>query len=167
ALVSECMMESAFFRVTEEYAKNGRYAPYIGRTFIQITWKNNYTSFGKWCKSQGLVSDENYFVNNPKRLADHKWAAIGGVWYFTKVLFSGHTLTYYSNNILQVGRAVNMGSPFSKYTPSGQKSRAAAYDIVRKLSPSIIPEVITPQPVEVKEFVIAAGTKIHFWNKDK
>jgi hypothetical protein len=166
ALVSECMMESAYFRTTEEYAKNGRYAPYIGRSFIQITWKANYASFGKWCKSQGLISDPDYFVKNPKRLADHKWAAIGGVWYFTKVPFHGHPLTFYASNILQVGRAVNMGDPSSRHTPSGQESRTAAYDVVRKLGPSITPEETKPA-VEVKELIMAAGTKVHFWNKDK
>ena len=40
--------ESGYFRTTEEYAKNGPYAPYIGRTFIQVTWKSNYAAmFGR------------------------------------------------------------------------------------------------------------------------
>ena len=40
--------ESDGFNATEEYAKNGRYAPYIGRTWIQITWRDNYAAFGQW-----------------------------------------------------------------------------------------------------------------------
>lgn len=40
ALVSSCMMESAYFRTTEEYAKDGRYAPFIGRGFMQLTWRS-------------------------------------------------------------------------------------------------------------------------------
>jgi predicted chitinase len=166
ALVSECMMESASFRTTEEYSKNGRYAPYIGRTFIQITWKNNYASFGKWCKSQGLISDPDYFVKNPKQLADLKWAAIGGVWYFTKVMFHGHPLVYYSNDILQVARAVNMGDPYSSNTPAGMSARRAAYQTFKNLGPSIIPDGIIEN--EAKEFIMAAAKTVYkYTSKDQ
>lgn len=75
--------ESDGFNATEEYAKNGRYAPYIGRTWIQITWQSNYAAFGKWCVEQGLLDDPNFFVNNPSALADPKWASIGPAWYWT------------------------------------------------------------------------------------
>lgn len=75
--------ESGGFIYTEEIAKNGRYAPYIGRTWIQITWESNYASFGKWAAAQGLVDDADYFVNTPTALADLKWAGIGAAWYWT------------------------------------------------------------------------------------
>jgi predicted chitinase len=75
--------ESGGFVYTEEIAKNGRYAPYIGRTWIQITWESNYAAFGQWAADQGLIDDPNYFVNNPAALADAKWAAIGPAWYWT------------------------------------------------------------------------------------
>lgn len=52
ALVSECLMESAYFRTTVEYANTGPYQPFRGRTFIQLTWKSNYAAFGAWCLSQ-------------------------------------------------------------------------------------------------------------------
>ena len=75
--------ESDNFNATEEYAKNGSYAPYIGRTWIQITWQSNYADFGKWCAARGLIDDPNFFVANPQALADPKWAAIGPAWYWT------------------------------------------------------------------------------------
>jgi predicted chitinase len=75
--------ESGGFVYTEEIAKNGRYAPYIGRTWIQITWQSNYHDFGQWCAGKGLVDDPNFFVNNYAALADPKWAAIGPAWYWT------------------------------------------------------------------------------------
>jgi len=143
ALVSECMMESAYFRTTQEYASTGAYQPYRGRTFIQITWKDNYSAFGKWCKSVGLVDDLDYFVKNPTKLADLKWAALGGVWYFTKKMFSGKPLTAYADSSLQVGRAVNMGNPFSKNTPNGQKARDDAYRAVVK---ALTADPPTPTP---------------------
>jgi hypothetical protein len=151
ALVSECMMESAYFRTTEEYAKHGRYAPYIGRTFIQITWKDNYAAFGAWCHDKGLVPHASYFVDEPTRLAAPRWAALGGVWYFTQVRFAGKPLTAYAHDILAVGRAVNLGSPNSGHTPSGQRARAAAYRVVKALGPSIIPirEHSTGRPLDM------------------
>lgn len=78
--------ESDNFHATEEYAKNGRYAPYIGRTWIQITWRDNYAAFGQWCMDHGLLDDPAYadrFVDNPKELADQRWAGIGPAWYWT------------------------------------------------------------------------------------
>jgi predicted chitinase len=75
--------ESGGFVYTEEIAKNGRYAPYIGRTWIQITWQSNYAAFAAWCVQRGLLTDPDYFVNNPTALADLKWAGIGAAWYWT------------------------------------------------------------------------------------
>jgi predicted chitinase len=77
--------ESGSLRYTQEIAPapNAAYKPYIGRTFIQITWKYNYAAFGSWCQSKGLVSNPNVFVNNPSSLADIKWAWWGAVWYWT------------------------------------------------------------------------------------
>ncbi|MGV0042000.1 M15 family metallopeptidase [Mycobacterium colombiense] len=75
--------ESDGFNATEEYDKSGSYAPYIGRTWIQITWESNYAAFGKWAAAQGLIDDPDYFVGNPAALADMKWAAVGPAWYWT------------------------------------------------------------------------------------
>lgn len=75
--------ESGGFVYTEEINKVGAYAPYIGRTWIQITWQSNYAAFGAWCVSQGLIDDANQFVNNPQSLADPQWAGIGPAWYWT------------------------------------------------------------------------------------
>lgn len=74
--------ESDGFNTTQEYGTGQRYAPYIGRTWIQITWQANYALFGQWAADQGLIDDPNYFVNNPAALADLKWAGIGAAWYW-------------------------------------------------------------------------------------
>jgi hypothetical protein len=146
ALLSTCMMESAYFRTTEEYAKDGPYAPFIGRTFGQLTWKTNYELFGTWCFKYGMVPTPDYFVIDPTRLADLKWAALGGVWYFTQVMFQGKPLTAYSGNVDQVAKAVNMGNPYSVYIPNGIDARRAAYKVVLTLGDIIIPKA----PVVVK-----------------
>ncbi|QRY51721.1 M15 family metallopeptidase [Mycolicibacterium septicum] len=76
--------ESVSFYYTEEIAKNGRYAPYIGRTWIQITWDYNYRAFSEWCFDRGLVPTRDYFVVNYQRLADLEWAGLGASWYWTE-----------------------------------------------------------------------------------
>ena len=76
--------ESASFQYTEEIDKNGRYAPYIGRTWIQITWDYNYREFSGWAFAFGLVPTRDYFVVNYRELADLKWAGIGAAWYWTE-----------------------------------------------------------------------------------
>ncbi len=75
--------ESDNFNATEEYAKNGRYAPYIGRTWIQITWDYNYRAFGKWACERGIVPYADYFVDYPTDLASMEYAGVGPAWYWT------------------------------------------------------------------------------------
>lgn len=74
--------ESAF-KYTEEIDKSGSYAPYIGRTWIQITWESNYRSFSRWAFENGLVDSPDFFVKDYKALADLRWAGIGPAWYWT------------------------------------------------------------------------------------
>ncbi len=80
--LAQCGHESDGFNTTVEYGTGQRYAPYIGRTWIQITWQANYAAFGRWASEQGLIDDANYFVDNPVALADLKWAGIGAAWYW-------------------------------------------------------------------------------------
>jgi len=176
ALVSECLMESAYWRTTVEYANTGPYQPYRGRTFIQITWKDNYASFGKWCKDRGLISDANYFVNHPVELGRLEWAALGGVWYFTTRSWGGKYLYEFSNSIEQVGKAVNMGSPYSPYTPNGMSARRRAYDAVLSLGNSIVPtakaaitQVVKsePEPTTPKPNGVPIMAKPNKWRRTK
>jgi hypothetical protein len=145
AFLATMAQESAWFRTTEEYAKNGRYAPYIGRTFEQVTWKDNYRSFGKWCKAKGLLEDSEFFVDNPKRLADYRWAWLGGVWFF-----EANGIWAYANTgqFLQVQKAVNLGNPDSKYTPAGMKTRLAAYNAFLPFGSALLPLADGPQETE-------------------
>ena len=54
-----------------------------GRGPIQLTGRNNYGAFGRWCRSVGLVSDANYFVNNPAQVATSGWGFLAAAWYWT------------------------------------------------------------------------------------
>ncbi|AWG51572.1 hypothetical protein DDT48_20695 [Mycobacteroides abscessus] len=89
--------ESASFNATEEYASGAAYegradlgntqpgdgVRFKGRSWIQITGRNNYAAFSRWCSGKGLVLSPTEFVDNPKRLAELRWAGIGAAWYWT------------------------------------------------------------------------------------
>lgn len=89
--------ESGSFVYTEEIASGAAYegrsdlgntqpgdgVRFKGRSWIQITGRNNYAAFSRWCSGKGLVPSPTEFVDNPNRLADLKWAGIGAAWYWT------------------------------------------------------------------------------------
>ena len=125
ALIGQCAQESAWFRTTTEYGTGQRYAPYVGRTFIQITWSDNYQAFGLWCKARGLLADAAYFVNNPASLSDLKWAALGPIWYFA----TRGILPYADQrNWTAVGGVINTGSAAG--VPGGNATRLKACQAV-------------------------------------
>lgn len=125
ALIGQCAQESAWFRTTTEYGTGQRYAPHIGRTFIQITWSDNYQAFGLWCKARGLINDAAYFVNSPASLSDLKWAALGPIWYFA----ARGILPYADQrNWTAVGGIINTGSAAG--VPGGNATRLKACQAV-------------------------------------
>lgn len=125
ALIGQCAQESAWFRTTTEYGTGQRYAPHIGRTFIQITWSDNYQAFGLWCKARGLIDDAAYFVNSPASLSDLKWAALGPIWYFA----TRGILPYADQrNWTAVGGIINTGSAAG--VPGGNATRLKACQAV-------------------------------------
>lgn len=109
--IAQTRQESDNYNATEEYGRGvGKaYAPYCGRTWIQITWQSNYADFGKWAASQGLISDPNQFVNDPSSLADIKWAGIGAAWYWTVQRPQINSLCD-NGDIVGVTKAINGGT---------------------------------------------------------
>jgi hypothetical protein len=53
-----------------------------GRSFIQITGRNNYGAFSRWAHARGLVPSDDHFVDHPTQLGDERWAWIGAAWYW-------------------------------------------------------------------------------------
>lgn len=128
AFLTQCMIESDHFRVTEEYhGSSTSYAPYFGRGFIQCTFKANYASFGRWCKARGLIGNANEFVNRPSLLAADKWKWLTAVWY----LSTRHNLIGLCNQgkIDEVGAGVHAGDPnlVHSWYPSQANTQNALY----------------------------------------
>ena len=115
--ISQCMVESAYWRTTVEYGSNLRYDPYRGRGFIQCTFESNYRGFGRWCQKRGLISDSEYFVKNPARLGDYKWAWLTATWYLST---HRHDLIKLANEgqIDAVGKGVHAGDAYASWYPN-------------------------------------------------
>jgi predicted chitinase len=103
--------ESDSFRATEEYASGDESTDrwkYKGRTWIQITWKANYAQFSKWAFDRGICSTPTYFVDNPRSLAELKYAGIGAAWYWTAARTDINSLSD-ARNITAVTQRINGG----------------------------------------------------------
>lgn len=136
--LAQCGHESDGFATTQEYGTGQRYAPYIGRTWIQITWQANYAAFGRWAADQGLIDDPNYFVDNPTALADLKWAGLGAAWYWT---VARPTIKDLSDNgdVVGVTQLINGGQ-------NGIADRNARYQQAIALGDGLLALVAPPQP---------------------
>lgn len=112
---------------------------YKGRGFIQLTGRNNYAAFGRWCKDQNLVSDENIFINQPELVAQPRWAAIsaGYYWIRTKRSYAGsfESINDYADrrDFVSVTKAVNGGL-------NGWDDRLERYNSFFNYNGDILPE---------------------------
>jgi predicted chitinase len=114
------------------------YPPYIGRTFIQITWDYNYAAFGQWCARKNLLNDPNLFLNHPPTLAADQWAWLGPVWYWTVSRPQLNTLSD-QGDIVGATRAINGGL-------NGLADRTTRYKHCLSLGTAILPTSPVPTP---------------------
>jgi putative chitinase len=104
---------------------------YKGRSYLQLTGRHNYGLFGQWAKARGLVSDQNYFVNNPDQVAQLPWVWLGPVWYW---VVARPTLNAVSDagDTTKATRLVNGGT-------NGLADRVARWNRCRSLGTRILP----------------------------
>lgn len=162
AFLATMSQESGSFRYLTEagsasYLKSKPYFPYVGRTFEQITWASNYRAFGVWCNLRGLVVDLGTFVNDPKSLADIRWAWLGGVWFWER---NGIWAWANKGNFLATQRAVNLGSPTSSKTPAGMAARNAWYQAWLKVGADLIPTPTDPAAPTGRPLDMGSATDI-------
>lgn len=147
SFLATCAQESAYFRTTVEYGTGQRYAPYIGRTLVQVTWEANYRAFGRWCHARGLVADPEVFVRSPVSLGAYEFAWLGPVWYF-----AANDLWPWANSgdHLRVSQAVNggRGRAGTSFVPHGMPAREAMYRAFRDALPATTARPGAPAPDE-------------------
>lgn len=124
--------ESDGFKATEEYQKDGPgwsddRRTYLGRTWIQITWKSNYAGFSKWAWGLGMVGSPSYFVDHPAELADDRWAAVGPAWYWTVARPTINSLCD-QGGIVAVTKLINGGLNGLEDSPGGSPGRRTRYN---------------------------------------
>ncbi|ASZ75442.1 endolysin [Mycobacterium phage Kimona] len=126
--------ESDNFNATEEYDHGRKHGDpnevtdrwkYKGRTWIMLTWASNYAGFSRWCFDRGLVPTPTYFVDNPRELADLRWAGLGAAWYWTVARPQINALAD-RRDLNEVTRLIN-GAATWEY-PSWLKHRKERYD---------------------------------------
>lgn len=150
-MVGESTQETGGFWFLTEAGGPFRYDPYCGRGYTQLTWKDNYLSFGRWLRTYGIISDSEYFVNNPNMAADLTYAPYVAIWEFDQT-YSGRTLWSYADSAdsswARVSRAINTGSPDSNFQAYAEPLRAACCNAVLKCSPSIISGGLTMAQID-------------------
>lgn len=139
AFLATCAQESAYFRTTTEYGSKWlRYDPYRGRTFTQITWRENYLDFGRWAHRRGLVQDPEVFVRDPKALGSLRWAWLGPIQYWEE-----NNIWHWANrgNFRATSQAINGGAGRvgTSFTPHGWDERLAMYRVFLRYGPRLIP----------------------------
>lgn len=159
AFLANCTQESMYFKTTTEGQWPGYYNdksdkdyyPYIGRGFIQVTWKENYRLFGSWCYGKQLVPSSNYFVDVPSRLAALPWAWLTGMWYFSPDYDGANWsdtsgLWGYGNSdqFLKVCNAVNRGNANYSGYPAGWAERQRAYNAWLTLGDDLVSDAPDP-----------------------
>lgn len=102
-----------------------------GRGPIQLTGRANYLSFGRWCRSQGLVDRDTYFTDNPTLVATPKWGFLAASWYWT---VARAALNSYADagNVVAATKAINGGT-------NGLADRTARWNRARTFGTRLLP----------------------------
>ena len=139
--LAQCGWESDGFTTTTEYASGAAYegrgdlgntqqgdgVRFKGRGWIMLTGRGHYTTFGRWAAAQGLVTDPNYFVNNPNALAELRWAGIVSAWYWTVARPQINSLCD-AGDLVGVTRAINGGTNGLEDPKPGVPGRRSRYN---------------------------------------
>jgi predicted chitinase len=114
---------------TPIWVLQARYKPYIGRGYIQNTWKSNYLRLSKEPGLEGIMA-------NPSLLEQPKQSAIALEAYWRNAGLSRYTD---KGDFLSASRIVNRGNAKTKRMPLGWQDRLLRYtnalDVLRSQNP--------------------------------
>jgi len=141
--LAQIFSESADLRYFEEIeGPSKRYAPYYGRGPIQLTWKETYHDFGRWCQQRRLVDDAEVFVRHPDRVAEPKWGWLAAIYYW-----QSRNLNQWCDrgDFRELTRRINGAATWGYPSHYGQRLARLAY--VKRLGRKVLPA--TPDPLGV------------------
>ena len=120
-IIGESAQESDWFCTATEYGSGQRYAPYIGRGFIQLTWDWNYAKFSNWAYRNGLIDREDLFATDYWVLSNLDWAWYPALWFF-----AANDLGWRcdNGNWDEVSGVINAGSPYAQIPSAGDRRAA-------------------------------------------
>lgn len=158
--------ESAGFNATEEYASGAAYegradlgntqpgdgVRFKGRSWIQITGRNNYAAFSRWCSGKGLVLSPTEFVDNPNRLAELRWAGIGAAWYWTVARSDINALSD-RQDLETVTRRINGGT-------NGLADRRDRYNRALLQGEALLQLLATSEPLDPIEELLMSDLQV-------
>lgn len=138
-MVGEAIQETGGMYYWVEAGGPFRCDPYRGRGYTQLTWSDNYSSFGAWCKKYNVVDNSGYFVSNPDAVATLPYVALTSIWEFDQK-YSGKTLweiaDVSSSPWSRVSRAINTGNPDASFPANAESLRAKIIDAVLAVTPN-------------------------------
>lgn len=158
--------ESAGFNATEEYASGAAYegradlgntqpgdgVRFKGRSWIQITGRNNYGLFSQWAYRQRLVPTPTYFVDHSTELADLKWAGVGAAWYWTVARTDINALSD-RRDLETVTRRINGGT-------NGLADRRDRYNRALLQGDALLQLLATSEPLDPIEELLMSDLQV-------
>ena len=108
---------------------------YKGRSYIQVTGKNNYAKMSGWAFEHGYVPTRDYFVVHPDRLDDDEYAFLGVTWYWT---------TQRPMNAAADARNLELATRYVNGGQNGLADRRAIYNRALAENANLIPTALDP-----------------------
>jgi predicted chitinase len=157
--------ESGGFQYTEEIASGAAYEGRLdlgntkpgdgtlfkGRSWIQITGRNNYGLFSGWAARVGLVSSPTFFLDYPQKLSELQWAGVGAAWYWT-IARSNINSKADQGDLLAVTKLINGGT-------NGIHDRERRLKLANGLGNELLTLVRGATPTDEEEELMAIRVK--------
>lgn len=164
--VAQTGHEADNFATTEEYASGAAYegnlelgntqpgdgVRFKGRSWIQITGRNNYTAFSRWANTNGIVPSVGFFVENPTKLAELQYAGVGAAWYWTVARSDINALSD-RQDLETVTRRINGGT-------NGLADRRARYNRALLQGDALLQLLAPTEPLDPIEELLMSDLQV-------
>lgn len=124
---------------------------YKGRSFIQVTGKNNYAKLSGWAFDNGHVPTRTWFLDHPDTLDDDQYAFLGVTWYWT---------TQRPMNAAADARNLELATRYVNGGQNGIDDRRNIYN--RALAENA--NLLDPTPSDPLEALLMSNVEVESWS---